>query len=155
MNGCKQTACFAGPVVLQDLWLPNRAGGTAGAQEGCSTTDEEEEVLWGRHSGCLIGRRRLCQVSLVCNFPFFWFFLFGTLGCLQHGASSCRCHFSKHCCVLVLHDMAGYLQNYRLCLAAILLAYTICLAGIEICTLQVHSMHVMHGGTPPQQEGQG
>lgn len=39
-----------GAVVLQDFWVPNRAGGTSGAQEGCSTADEEEEVLRRRHS---------------------------------------------------------------------------------------------------------
>ena len=53
----------AGFVVLQDLWLPNRAGGPSGAQEGSTSADEEEEIFWRRHCGSVTCRGRLLQVS--------------------------------------------------------------------------------------------
>lgn len=56
-------AAAAGAVLLQDFWVPDRAWGPPGPQEGPAPADEEEEVLWRRHCGSVPCWRRLLQVG--------------------------------------------------------------------------------------------
>ena len=51
----KNMLLAAGFVVLQNLWLPNRARGSSRAQEGSAPADEKEEILWGWHCGGVTG----------------------------------------------------------------------------------------------------
>lgn len=62
-NANMATVVLAGPVILQDLWLPNWAGGFAGAQAFGPHASKAEVLFWRRDYSCVCGRRGLLQVS--------------------------------------------------------------------------------------------